>query len=149
MPKSRGRNAGDAGRYNEDSFTSYLDLAGLPYQTQVKFMHPWKKDGRADVLIMTTPRILVQNKNQNVSGTCDEKIPFQFDIARWSHAELVFGEFWLVLGGRYWSTEGGQLRVNAYCMKAKEFEALMMNRVTAKVLLQPSKSLTLEINKLR
>lgn len=145
MSAKRGRNASNSGKYNEESFCSYLDMAGLAYETQVKFVHPWKKDGRADVLIKGRKLVLVQNKNQNTNGTCDEKIPFQFDLARWSHHELKFEEFWLVLGGRYWGTEQGKLRILAYIRKAQELEAFMMGRVVSKVLIQPSKQLTTEI----
>lgn len=146
MPKSRGRNASRNGAYNEQSFTSLLDCAGVQYDSQFLFKHPWGKKGYSDVLITSRDSriIVVQNKNQNVSGTCDEKIPFQFDIARWMLGEFLFHEFWMVLGGTYWSTTQGTLRVEAYERKAAEFR-MFCPQTKAYVFMQPSPELTLAI----
>ena len=148
MPKTRGRNASRNGAYNESSFSAMLECAGVDYDPQFCFSHPWGKRGFSDVMIHTADsrKIIVQNKNQNVSGTCDEKIPFQFDIARWMLGEVLFHEFWLVLGGTYWTTCAGEMRVKAYNRKADEFR-MFCPQTKAKVLLQPSKELIEEIRR--
>lgn len=158
MSKKRGRNASVNGRYNEDTFVGLLECAGYTltrkkvpevweYNQQSGFVHPWGKKGQSDCMLMTPcgKIAVVQNKNQNVSGTVDEKIPFQFDIARWSLFDLKFDEFWLVLGGTYWRTAAGQLRVDAYIRKGTETDAMTQGRMKSRVLLQPSSMLVKHI----
>ena len=154
MAKKRGRNASLNGAYNEESFIGLLECAGyhytkkhIPdvkeYNQQSWFSHPWGKRGQSDCMLQTSGGkiVLVQNKNQNVSGTVDEKIPFQFDIARWTLFDIKFDEFWLVLGGTYWRTDSGKLRIAAYKRKGVESDGMTQGRMISRVLLQPSKEL--------
>lgn len=159
MSRKRGRNASRNGLFDELSFSCLLESAGYAesrsksptiagtYSMQAPFSHPWKLRGRADFCIRTFDQrlVLVQNKNQDVNGTADEKIPFQFDIARWTWPDFRFDEFWLVLGGHYWRTDGGKLRVDAFRMKSKETEALLNFRARFLVYLSPSKELAMQI----
>ena len=136
--RTRGRRASKNGAHNEQTFLNLVEMGNIPFVQQFPFPHPWT-DGKGDVLLLPTSgvRIVVQNKNQNSSGTCDEKVPFQFDIARWAIPTFAFDEFWLVLGGTYWTTSQGGLRVAVYNKLAEEFNLRNMG-VTAKVFLHPS-----------
>ena len=154
MPKKRGRNASRNGKHNEELFAAFLDVGGYElvdndpsvgqYTRQSLFSHPWGKKGKQDAFLVTWTgkRVLVQNKNQNGSGTTDEKLPFQFDIARWTLFDLHFDEFWLVLGGTWWRTKKGQQVVSACKRKGSETDAQTMGRMVSRVLLHPSSELT-------
>jgi len=159
MGKTRGRNASLFGRHNEDTFEAKLvdcgygescdthNLRTHSFTKQFPFNHPWKKRGKGDFLLRTPGDVLVlvQNKTQNKSGTTDEKIPFQFDVARWSLTELQFDEFWMVLGGVFWATPQGGVRVEAYKKKAKETDVLAMERMKSRVFLQNDKGLSFHL----
>lgn len=154
MVKARGRRASKSGRHNEDLFACLLDAAGYEYVEdnpvagqycrQSKFSHPWGKRGKQDAFLVTHygVRVLVQNKNQNGSGTVDEKLPFQFDIARWTLYDMQFDEFWLVLGGTWWREPHGERVIEALKRKAEETDAMVQGRMKSRVLIHPSSVLT-------
>lgn len=85
-----------------------------------------KRKGENDFMLFTALGVVyVQVKNQNGSGTTDEKIAFSFDLAQSSYDspdDEPFNEFWLVLHGSWWGQTDGQLEF--FERKAKQLGLL-------------------------
>lgn len=118
MNRKRGRNASRSGLFGEDNFESILIAAGWAegnpdmfsderlYTRQYPVPHPYRessRSGRNDFMLHSSEHgVYVQVKNQDSSGTTDEKLSFAFDIAFFALAEIRFDQFWLVLLGKWW-----------------------------------------------
>lgn len=138
-----GRNAGKSGRQGESFVEGCFIAAGLPVLTykeyeakkmfpmgpiaikQYPVTHPYrpksKRAGKNDFMTHgLARRWYIQVKNQNASGTTDEKLAFAFDYAAYTVRDDSFDVFLLVLLGDHWTP--GMLD---YCRnKCREFEFL-------------------------
>lgn len=118
--RKRGRRANASGQYGEATVESMCELAGfrvvpyLQYNGDTPMMvrqypvpHPFRPDvprsGKNDFMLFSgVTKAYVQVKNQDRSGTCDEKLAFAFDIARFAVYDTPFDLFALVLLGQWW-----------------------------------------------
>ncbi len=122
----RGRNAVKSGKSGEDitegSIMPYMPV--MAYKDFVKLplceirpvavrhhpsAHPFRpnpgekdRNGENDFMLIADKTIFVQVKNQNGSGTTDEKLAFAFDIAHYTLTKTPFDRFMLVLLGDWW-----------------------------------------------
>jgi hypothetical protein len=157
MTKSRGRQAAKSGLYGEATIESMMMLAGFPVVDYKKYdgttpqavrqypcPHPYRpeKDVRAGandfMLFSGEINAYCQVKNQNCSGTCDEKLSFAFDIARYAIHDKPFDVFALMLMGQWWPENPGIIEWAK--VKCSEFEMLASGtrrKVTARVLVGP------------
>lgn len=156
MPRKRGRHAAQSGMYGEQTFLSLLEASRYSMYKASKYdgstpaaieqypvPHPFRPDssraGRNDVMLETgLQRIYCQVKNQNQGGTCDEKLSFSFDIARYALSDQPFDCYSLVLLGVWWPQMPGIIEWAK--RKCSEFEMLaggMRRTVTARVLVGP------------
>ena len=122
----RGRNAVKSGKSGED----IMEASTMPYMPVMSYReyiqlehprthpiavrhhpsahpfrpHPGEKDreGENDFMLIANKNIFVQVKNQNGSGTTDEKLSFAFDIAHYTLTKTPFDRFMLVLLGTWW-----------------------------------------------
>ena len=169
MAKARGRNASNSGRYSEDTVEAMLRLAGFVVVNnkaqrdarptavrQYPVPHPFRPDspraGKNDFMLFAGGvKVYCQVKNQTSSGTCDEKLSFAFDIARYAVNDEPFDVFALILLGTWWPNNP---HIIAWAnSKASEFEALARGTrrdVSAVVLVGPGELsewlTTLDIN---
>lgn len=157
MSKRRGKNAACSGRYGEDTFEALLRLAGFVIVDndslrgeratavrQYPVPHPFRpnspRSGKNDfMLFVGKQKIYCQVKNQNSSGTCDEKLSFAFDIARYAVNDDPYDTFALILLGTWWRDNHDI--VEWAKTKATEFECLARGTrrtVSAIVLVGPN-----------
>ena len=83
-------------------------------------------------------RVYCQVKNQNGSGTTDEKLAFAFDIARYALSDDPYDIFALLLLGTWWPENPGIIEWAK--RKCQEFQMLaggMRKPVEAKVIVGP------------
>jgi len=156
MSNLRGKRASKSGLYGEETFSALLDMAGFTtvswkkhdgstpaavYQYPVP--HPYRpsepRAGKNDYMLFTgKAKIYCQVKNQTSSGTCDEKLAFSFDIARYALTEQPFDVYALLLFGPWWAENPGI--VEWAQRKCVEFEMLAGGtraKTTARVLVGP------------
>ena len=153
--RRRGRQASLSGAYGESIFASLCSVKDLPvvnYREWLKTKpacvaqfpcpHPFRpgqtRGGKNDYMVSARKTIYVQVKNQQTSGTTDEKLAFAFDIARYSLASHRFDEFWLVLLGIWWPQKPGIIEYARN--KCREFEMLangLGTSVKARVIVGP------------
>lgn len=152
----RGKNAAISGRYGEDTIESLMICSGFPVcdfnrydkttpmaVRQYPAPHPFRpkedRAGKNDFMLFTGFKMIYcQVKNQNTSGTCDEKLAFAFDIARFGISELHFDEFALILLGTWWPSNLGIIEYAE--RKCREMEMLaqgVRNKITARVIMGP------------
>ncbi len=120
----RGRRAAKSGIQGEDVLhgavipympvINWKDFQKLPPDErsfvtvrQYPSAHPYRPDrtngGMNDFMIFGQYKtIFVQVKNQNTSGTTDQKLSFAFDIAHYTLTRTPFDRFILVLLGDWW-----------------------------------------------
>jgi len=67
-------------------------------------------------------KVYCQVKNQDSSGTTDEKLSFAFDIARYALTDDPYEQFALILLGRWWPQNPGIIEWAT--RKCTEFEML-------------------------
>lgn len=156
MPKARGRNASNSGRYGEDTVEAMLRMAGFAITNnkllrdrrptavrQYPVPHPFRPEspraGKNDFMLFAGDvKAYCQVKNQTCSGTCDEKLSFAFDIARYAVNDEPFDVFALILLGTWW--QNNRHIVEWARAKASEFESLARGtrrKVSAVVLVGP------------
>jgi hypothetical protein len=156
MVARRGRNASIAGRYSEDVVESMFPLIGFPIYSfatydgstpsvvrQYPAPHPYrpteKRAGKNDFMIFTgVEKVYCQVKNQDGSGTCDEKLSFAFDIARYCLTDDRFDRFALILLGKWWPSHPGIIEWAQ--RKCTEFQMLAegtRSRIKAEVIVGP------------
>ena len=163
--KRRGRQAALVGKYAEDTVESIFVSAGYDVITfdewesqqispcvvkQYPVPHPYRtgreRAGKNDFMLINGYRCYIQVKNQNGSGTCDEKLSFAFDIAKFGVIQLNCTEFWLVLLGTWWPQNNGIIK---FChRKCDEMRILTQSAgkcVTARVFVGP-KPLSTHLN---
>ncbi len=157
MSKTRGQRAAKSGIYGEDVFQGILEAADflvVPWRSydkettpvavsQYPVPHPFRPDttrtGKNDFMLFTGQEtVYCQIKNQNGSGTTDEKLAFTFDIARYALNDRPFDLYLLILLGTWWPQKPGIIRYAE--RKCREFEMLadgVRLPVKAKVLVGP------------
>jgi len=161
MSKLRGRRASKSGIYGESIFKGLLDAAGYNVThvrdydgstpaaiTQYPVPHPFRPDtvraGRNDCMLETgVKRVYCQVKNQDGSGTTDEKLAFSFDIARYALSDSPYDIYALVLLGTWWNDRPGI--VEWATRKCTEFEMLagcQRREVSACVVVGPEQAAT-------
>ena len=141
MPKRRGKNAARSGKSGEDIVETMMSLAGFPVVTfknydgstpmcvkQFPVPHPYRPEhdraGANDFMLFSGEvAAYCQVKNQNSPGTCDEKLAFAFDIARYAVNDKPFDVFALILLGTWW-VDNPSIVDWARNTKCKEFESL-------------------------
>ncbi len=122
----RGRNAVKSGKLGEDimeaSIMPYMPVMG--HKEYIKLeqpriqpvavrhhpsAHPFRpnpgeksRTGENDFMLIANKTTFVQVKNQNGSGTTDEKLAFAFDIAHYTLTKTPYDRFMLVLLGTWW-----------------------------------------------
>jgi hypothetical protein len=140
MTKQRGRRAAKSGAYGEQTAESMFHLAGFAVVDFRKYdggtptavrqypvPHPFRpykeRAGANDFMLFTgLTRVYCQIKNQDSSGTTDEKLSFAFDVARYALTDEPYDIFALVLLGRWWPQNPGIIEwANRKCT---EFEML-------------------------
>jgi len=152
----RGKRAANSGLYGEETFLSLLELTGFPVVSwsnhhgetpvaiyQYPVPHPYRPEevraGKNDCMLMTgESTIYCQVKTQNSSGTCDEKLAFSFDIARFALNDRPFDVYALILFGTWWPENPGIIEWAK--RKCAEFEMLaggQRKQVRARVLVGP------------
>ena len=148
MTKQRGRLAAISGQYGEETVEALMTAAGFPVVTypnhegstpiavrQYPMPHPYRPDdprsGKNDFMLFSgVIKAYCQVKNQNSSGTCDEKLSFAFDIARYGLSDDPYDLFALILMGTWWRDNPNI--VEWARKKCQEFE-MLANGVRAKV----------------
>lgn len=156
MSKKRGHRAARSGLYAERTFLGMLKLVRYNITTkrnydgstpaalyQYPVPHPFRphtnKTGKNDCMLETgVKRVYCQIKNQDSNGTCDEKLAFSFDLARYALSDEPFDLYVLILLGTWWPRNPGIIEWAR--RKCSEFEMLAGGRrcpVKAEVLVGP------------
>lgn len=152
----RGRQAAISGQYGEETVEALMCSAGftvVDYNNydgstpmavrQYPMPHPYRpedpRSGKNDFMLFTgVVKAYCQVKNQSSSGTCDEKLSFAFDIARYGLTDDPYDLFALILMGTWWRDNPSI--VEWARQKCQEFEMLangVRKKVTAVVLVGP------------
>jgi len=146
---ARGRRAVESGQYGEDSAEAafyphvqnicnfkefeHRELYPGPYPAdmppvvirQYPVRNPFNKCGernaRNDFMIFAGERIFCQVKNQNKTGTTDEKIIAAFSIAQFALTTTPYDRFLLVLLGVHWKRKA-ELIARARTLIAPQME---------------------------
>jgi hypothetical protein len=156
MNKGRGRSAAINGQYGEETVEALMTASGFPVVDYVHYdgstpvsvrqypmPHPYRPDdprsGKNDFMMFSgVVKVYCQVKNQNCSGTCDEKLSFAFDIARYGLMDDPYDLFALILMGTWWRDNPNI--VEWAWKKCQEFEMLangMRSKVKAVVIVGP------------
>jgi len=156
MTKRRGRSAAISGQYGEETVEAMMTAAGFPvvdYKNydgstpvavrQYPTPHPYRPEeprtGKNDFMLFSgVVKAYCQVKNQNGGGTCDEKLAFAFDIARFSLSDSPYDLFALILLGTWWKEHPNIIEWAK--KKCQEFEMLaggVRAKVKASVLVGP------------
>jgi len=103
--ESQGAAANRSGKEFENHIASLLDSLDIAYDTQVPYKNLYGSDMARMDFYIPSKHLYIECKNQNVSGSVDEKIPFCIENLLGQVGE---GNSMLVLGGAHFATQRGQ-----------------------------------------
>ena len=111
---SQGGNAVKSGKELENKVQAIFDSYDFSYEKQVPFMNTYNLTGWMDFVI---DDIAIECKNQNGTGTVDQKFPFVYDDLC-----LFPSERGLVVLGGSWYTKGPRAKAIHWYLDKKKKE---------------------------